>query len=30
MKFLQETTGKERLALGLIFFASLAPLVPWA
>ena len=29
MKFLKETTPMERLALGLVLFASLAPLVQW-
>lgn len=30
MKLLKESTGMERLAIGLVIFASLAPLVNWS
>jgi hypothetical protein len=30
MKFLAETTVMERVTLGLIVFATLAPLVQWS
>jgi len=30
MKFLKETTVLERVAIGLIVFSSLAPLVQWS